>query len=265
MPPRTTNARMSSPQAPMPNTRGTVMHVVSVYRATLCSCPQPLQCPSHPRLSVRSAVQAQAQAQARMSDEKGYGTYAFNQKCAAQTSSAGVLIRCGMARSAKRSEAICQCDVPRCVYDFDARDNHMRFASPALGVSTDATYKIPEKQKILPMPKRTLKMIGTAEQSVSNQHESSQTKWGILPSCSDHQRLMRAIVPIQCTLQARKKNTHGQQQHIKRSKKGSPPIRSFSTQEQGNAKLRPAAAMQCMGFSVPWECRPAKTCKSRVR
>jgi hypothetical protein len=200
-----------------------------------------------------------------MSDEKGYGTYAFNQKCAAQTSSAGVLIRCGMARSAKRSEAMCQCDVPRCVYDFDARDNHMRFASPALGVSTDATYKIPEKQKILPMPKRTLKMIGTAEQSVSNQHESSQAKWGIFPSCSDHQRLMRAIVPIQCTLQARKKNTHGQQQHIKRSKKGSPPIRSFSTQEQGNAKLRPAAAMQCMGFSVPWECRPAKTCKSRVR
>jgi len=82
---------------------------------------------------------------------------------------------------------------------------------------------MPEKQKILPMPKRTLKMIGTAEQSVSNQHESSQAKWGILPSCSDHQRLMRAIVPIQCTLQARKKNTHGQQQHIKRSKKGSPP------------------------------------------
>jgi len=43
-----------------------------------------------------------------------------------------------------------------------------------------------------------------------NQHEAH----GILPSCSDHQHLMRAIVPIQCTLQARKKTIHGQQQHI---------------------------------------------------
>jgi hypothetical protein len=80
------------------------MHAVSVYRATLCFATNPCNAPSHPRLSVRSAVQAQAQAQARMIEKKA--TYAFNQKCAVQTPSARVLLRYGTVRSANRSEAM---------------------------------------------------------------------------------------------------------------------------------------------------------------
>jgi hypothetical protein len=152
---------MSSLQAPMPNTGDTVMHAVSVYRATLCFATNPCNAPSYPRLSVRSAVQAQAQA--RMSEEKA--TYAFNQKCAAQTLSACVMMRYGTVRSeAKRCVSV----MCRDVYDLDARENHMRCASlRQRNYPLDATYKIPEKQKILPMPKRTLKMIGTAERKAS--------------------------------------------------------------------------------------------------
>lgn len=111
----------------------------------------------------------------------------------------------------------------------------LRLASSAL----DATYKIPEKQKMLPMPKRTLKMIGTETlQSMSNQREvPNGKKMAILPPpCSDHQHLTRAIVPIQCTLQARKQKHSWSATAHKKGSRRLPPIRSFSTQEQGDAK-----------------------------
>jgi uncharacterized protein YbbK (DUF523 family) len=50
-------------------------------------------------------------------------------------------------------------------FRYAGKSHALRFANAE--PSTDATYKIPEKQKILPIPKRTLKMIGTAERSVS--------------------------------------------------------------------------------------------------
>jgi len=129
-PPRTTNARMSSLQAPTPNTGGTV-HVVSAYRAALSP---PLQC-----LPVQDCPCVRClETQARMSEE---ATYAFNEKCAVH--SRQHVSRCDAIRYAGIASASIRC--PR----------------------LNSTYKIPEKQKILPIPNRTLKMIGTAERSVS--------------------------------------------------------------------------------------------------
>jgi hypothetical protein len=68
-------------------------------------------------------------------------------------------------------------------YGFDTRANRMALRFANAGHALDATYKIPEKQKILPIPKRTLKMIGTAKhKGVSNQHgKLSQGNGGMNP------------------------------------------------------------------------------------
>jgi hypothetical protein len=138
-------------------------------------------------------------------------TYAFNQKCAVQRRQH---VSCCDTAGTVRCEALAKRgDEMSKGRPISIRaENHMRFALLTLGPPTDATYKIPEKQKILPIPKRTLKMIGTAENEACqiSMMELSQGKWGILPPCSDHQHLTRAIVPIQCTLQARKQEWSAQ-------------------------------------------------------
>lgn len=159
MPLQTMSERMSSPQALTQNTGDTNVHVVSVHRARLCLPKDDLD-PQFALLQVRSA-----------GGRKGQRTHSTRK----------VLYVFGQLVyfSGKKVLASLQVIVKIMAQEYATSAPHLDFlvvwprsmgCKPALldqntipTETTKMTYKMPEKQKILPIPNKTLKMIGTAK------------------------------------------------------------------------------------------------------